>query len=400
MKVEDLKWYSPFLFLLGAILSFADPITDILTLVEFYRTDHKTWFGVGLAFVVLPCLLFLVIWVIRTEAPHEEGFSASLYHYAKALLCGFNPFSAALVRIEGFLLCLKKWWCGDEIDSDNTNKAEDVLTHIDVAVLFEAVLESAPQFILQLYAISVQEEPVTIIQIISLPVSFLSLAWAFTTADGWILPERGIISSSSELTVKHKIAFYVTHLLFLSSRLFAICYFTVSYKWWVIGVLLFHTFVVVATAAIQYRGEAKWNGGTVFFLTLFIGIHCLRDDIVDFVFKEEPELSLSIVLLSHVLFVLENFFMILMFYFSPHFNTWYSLPVTVCVCVFSVLGSIMRITLLLWLRRETTHSIPVNSDNVSISINSENSAYPSAPQAENNDNSAAGIVRVIWESTV
>ena len=42
MEVNDLKWYSPFLFLLGAILSFADQITDILTLVEFYHTDHKT----------------------------------------------------------------------------------------------------------------------------------------------------------------------------------------------------------------------------------------------------------------------------------------------------------------------------------------------------------------------
>ena len=53
MEVEDLKWYSPFVLLVGAILSIADPITDILTLVEFYRADHKTWFGVGLAFVIL-----------------------------------------------------------------------------------------------------------------------------------------------------------------------------------------------------------------------------------------------------------------------------------------------------------------------------------------------------------
>ena len=31
MEKEDLKWYSPFVLLVGAILSFADPITDILT---------------------------------------------------------------------------------------------------------------------------------------------------------------------------------------------------------------------------------------------------------------------------------------------------------------------------------------------------------------------------------
>ena len=144
---------------------------------------------------------------------------------AKSTLCAFHPFSAALTRIEGFIqFCLKKWWrrSRDEIDTRSSDKAEDILNHIDFAVLFEAVLESAPQFILQLYAISVQDESVTIIQMISLPVSFLSLAWAFTTADAWILPGRGIISS------RKKIALYVTYLLLLSSRLFAICYLRVS----------------------------------------------------------------------------------------------------------------------------------------------------------------------------
>ena len=144
-----------------------------------------------------------------------------------------------MARIEGFLFCLKKWRHGGEIDSDSAAKAEVVLHHIGYVVLFEAILESAPQFILQLYAISVQQEPVTIIQMISLPVSFLSLAWAFTTADEWILARCDIISCSSDLTVKHKITFYATHLLLLSSRLFAICYFTVSYKWLVIVVFWF-----------------------------------------------------------------------------------------------------------------------------------------------------------------
>ena len=251
MEVDDLKWYSPFLLLLGAILSFADPITDILTLVEFYRTDHKTWFGVGLAFVIVPCLAFSILYcVIR------RGSLLDVWSCTRTTLCGFHPFSAALARIEGFIFCIKKWWRGEKINSpDTTEEAEDVLMHIDLAVLFEAVLEAAPQFILQLYAISVQEEPVTIIQMISLPVSFLSLAWAFTTADEWILVHRDIISSSSDLTVEHKIAFCVNHLLLLSSRLFAICYFTVSYKWCVIGVLLFHTCMVVVAAAIQSREE-------------------------------------------------------------------------------------------------------------------------------------------------
>ena len=41
MAEKGLKWRDIFLALLGTILSFADPITDILTLVEFDRADHE-----------------------------------------------------------------------------------------------------------------------------------------------------------------------------------------------------------------------------------------------------------------------------------------------------------------------------------------------------------------------
>ncbi len=63
-RVKELikKWYSPIVLLVGAILSFADPITDILTILKFYQTDHKTWFGVGLTFVILPCLVFSILY--------------------------------------------------------------------------------------------------------------------------------------------------------------------------------------------------------------------------------------------------------------------------------------------------------------------------------------------------
>ena len=232
MEDKDLKCYSPFVFFARAILSFADPITDILTLVEFYRANHKIWFGVGLTFVLLPCLAFpLVFYQLRISAP-----SPSPSNWARTALCALHPFSAAFARLEALLLSLKKWQYEDEIDLYFKDKAEDLFSYIDLVVLFEAVLESAPHFIIQLYAISVQEEPAAIIQIISLPISFLTLAWAFTATDKTSLAEREIIPSSGALKVKHQLALYVTYLILLSSRLFAICYFTVSYKWWVIGV--------------------------------------------------------------------------------------------------------------------------------------------------------------------
>lgn len=150
-------------FILGlfaTILSFADPITDILTLVEFYREDHKTWFTVGLAFVVLPCVAFLMLMSWHHRSVKET------------LLCGFNPFSAAWIRLK---ICWKnfKKCCWDDNSNDDDEGLND---HSFAARLVEVVLESAPQFIIQLYALSVQQEQVKIIQMISLPVSFLSLA--------------------------------------------------------------------------------------------------------------------------------------------------------------------------------------------------------------------------------
>ena len=354
MEVDDLKWYSSFVFFVGAILGFADPITDILTVVEFYRADHKTWFGVGLTFVLLPCLAFPVLfhW-LRTNR-----LITTRSNWAKTALCAFHPFSAAFARLEAFLLCLKKWWYKDEIDQVSSLDAGGVLYHIDFAVLFEAVLESAPQFIIQLYAINVQEEPAAIIQIISLPISFLTLAWAFTATDKRSLVANEIMPSSSYLNVKHQLALYVIHLLLLSSRLFAICYFTVSYKWWVIGVLMVHCCVIQIAIVIQIRDVVS-NGASDFFAILLImGIHSLRDDVM---IGADENGAIRNVYLSHILFVLENFFMILMFYFTYHPNTLYSLLLTVCVCMFSVFGSTMRICLLRWLSKKTADDSPAAS---------------------------------------
>ena len=356
MGVKDLKWYSPFVFLVGAILSFADPITDILTLVEFYRADHRTWFGVGLTFVLLPCLAFPVVFC-RLRVP----LIASPSSWAKTVLCALHPFSAAFARVEAVFFCLKRWWSGDEIDPD----VEYVLNHIDLAVLFEAILESAPQFIIQLYAIIVQEEPATIIQIISLPISFLTLAWAFTATDKKSLAEREIIPSSGALKVEHQLALYVTYLLLLSSRLFAICYFTVSYKWWIIGVLMFHSCAVVIATVIQNRDKVGCNSSYVLSTILFTGIHCLRDDFVELSIGVQVSGLTMSVYFSHIFFVLENFFMILMFYFTHNPNAWYSLPVTVSVWVFSVLGSTMRVCLFRWLCKKFASGSPAaNSGDV------------------------------------
>ena len=351
----EIKWYSPFLFLVGTILSFADPITDILTLVEFYRADHKTWFGVGLMFLILPCLIFSFLhchYTCKNENCQPEH----------CLCCGFHPFAPALVKLKAFILCLKYFkqrWQEDDASWYVESEFEDLQPRIGRTAVIETVLESAPQFIIQLYAMSVQEEPMQIIQMVSLPVSFLTLAWALTTADEMInTNEKGTIHT---LPVKHKVLLFFTHLFLLSSRLFAITFFTVSFKWWVIGVLIFHSIAIVIIDTILF---CVCGGGYFLFLCLaccpslmsefmqnfcspflFCCLHWLRDDMSKSSLDDDDlrEAQIRRMKICNILFVLENLFMILLFYFSRYSDTWYSLPVTVCVCFFSIFGAIVRV---------------------------------------------------------
>ena len=126
MVEKELKWYDIFVVLFGTILSFADPITDILTLVEFYRADHKTWFGVGLTFVIFSCVAFSVNYYAPKES-ELKGVSRAR-RYTQVFFRCLNPFSPALVKLQTFIFYLKtfkKLWRGEKI------KPSDIGTTVD-----------------------------------------------------------------------------------------------------------------------------------------------------------------------------------------------------------------------------------------------------------------------------
>ena len=350
MAEKELKWYSIFVVLFETILSIADPVTDILTLVEFYRADHKTWFGVGLTFIILPSLFFLVINLGARGRGKEQGNFKPWLKYTHILVLVFNPLLPAWLKLRTLFFYLTKLLKLRQ-DSDthqmveNLDQLDKLLKSSKFAVLAEAALESAPQFIIQLYAMVVQQESVTIVQMVSLPVSFLSLAWASTVADEYIHSDDGGLNFS----VKDRVLLFVTHLFILSSRLFAVALFTVSYKWWVTSVLILHcTVITICDRVLFHTAQSADDNITRFLSVMYFCLHWLRDDSVqligDYAYAGSP-------LISNVLFVIENITMILLFYF-PHFpHTWYSLPVTICVCLFSVLGALMRLTHFYYLRR-------------------------------------------------
>ena len=224
------KWYDIFVDLFGITLSITDPITDILTLVEFYRADHKTWFVVGLCFIILPLVFFSII-----NFGHFDEYK-NRYGWCTKCIFGCSPFFPAFIKLRTLFVHLKKLpnlWRGNQIEPTdiNGNPLTDLDNLLDIsasAVLAEAAFESAPQFIIQLYAMVVQQESVTIVQMVSLPVSFLSLVSASTVADTINLLPRD--RRDLNLSVKDKVLLFVTHLFILSSRIFAVALFTVSYK--------------------------------------------------------------------------------------------------------------------------------------------------------------------------
>ena len=350
MAEKELKWYSIFVVLFGTILSIADPVTDILTVVEFYRADHKTWFGVGLTFIILPSLFFLLI----NYDINEDSWSDDAECQSKAcklthiLVLGFNPLLPAWLKLRTLFFYLTKLLKLRQ-DSDthqmveNLDQLDKLLKSSKFAVLAEAALESAPQFIIQLYAMVVQQESVTIVQMVSLPVSFLCLAWASIVADELIQSDEGDLNFS----VKDKVLHFVTHLFTLSGRLFAVALFTVSYKWWVTSVLILHCTVITICDIVWQRRDRD----DPFHLVMSFCLYWLRDDLSLLGEFDGYKHLRRMQLFSNVLFVIENIIMILLFYFSHFPHTWYSLPVTICVCIFAVLGAVMRLTHFYYLRR-------------------------------------------------
>ena len=356
MAEKEPKWYDIFVPLFGAVLSVADPITDILTVVEFYRTDHKTWFGVGLTIIILPSLFFLLInYFLNKETQFDDKeYQSQACKFTHVLVLGCNPLYPAWLKLRTLYCYLKRLLKLRQ--GNNTDQTDEDLDHLlgfsKFAVLAEAALESAPQFIIQLYAMVVQQQSVSIIQMVSLPVSFLSIAWASTVADGLMQTDLEDLIFS----VKDRVLLFVTHLFILSSRLFAVALFTVSYKWWVTSVLILHcTVITICDRVWLCTAQSADSNKERFVSVICFCLHWLRDDLSILVLSGYAGYTgrLGMKLTSNMLFVIENITLILLFYFSHFPHTWYSLPVTIYVCLLAVLGAVMRLTYFYFLKKES-----------------------------------------------
>ena len=154
------KWYSTIFLLVGTILAVADPVTDILTLGEFYLNDHKTWFGVGLVFVILPSLVISCLYyrwhylkvlflcwcrgIFKTD--HEVEDAIKEVFSTPDLLFGWNLLALPYKRLQAFILCsrnFKKLW-HETLEEDCDKKIKNLIYDETWLGMFQAILESAP----------------------------------------------------------------------------------------------------------------------------------------------------------------------------------------------------------------------------------------------------------------
>ena len=207
-------------------------------------------------------------------------------HASYPLRC--NSILPLFLKLQTLFFYLKNFtnfWRGNKVLGTNSGNSDeeghvDLLHQSNVALLFEGTLESAPQFIIQLYAMVVQQESVTIVQMVSLPVSFLSLAWASTVGDEFIHYNAG--GTNAERNLIHRLLRFATHVFLLSSRLFAIALFNVRYKWWITNVLILHSMAIVVCDIIWFYPRRQCIAKALEAARLIAShfcLHWLQDDI-------------------------------------------------------------------------------------------------------------------------
>ena len=149
-------------------------------------------------------------------------------------------------------------------------------------------------------------------------------------------------------SVKFKAALYVSQLFHLASRLLAITFFTVRFTWWIIAIIIMHSIFMAVTRCIADCMTGRFGGcaKNCYALPTALCFYWIRDDGSAGVTVDEKGKTLKIIqLVSNVLFVIENVLMIWVYYSHEQTHSWYSKPVAVCVCLFSVLGAVIRVVL-------------------------------------------------------
>ncbi|XP_066497423.1 XK-related protein 9 [Hoplias malabaricus] len=176
--------------MLGLLCSAADTMSDLLLGIQYFREGRCVCFALTLTFIVVASVvtqIFSYAW-FRDDGPKDKTLTKFQLITVHLLHMGF--FTRHLQLLKASFGCV---WCGRTSPASADDKALSALRDLSMLRLFETFLESVPQLLLQLYIV-LQQQDATVIQSLSMVVSFLSTAW--TLVDFWrclrrSLPQRG-----------------------------------------------------------------------------------------------------------------------------------------------------------------------------------------------------------------
>ena len=240
--------------------------------------------------------------------------------------------------------------------------------------LMEAFMEAAPQAILQLYLMQVQEETILFYKIIT-PLSIISsvVTLAFAVADfasagkdvlafipinvgNVIRPIAQDDLQRERMTWTAYFVYILWHLFMISSRMLAISFFAAEYGAYVLIILGTHYLIMVwwmyhQTGTIfQLSGNKGCKSKCGFFNRYLIEFIAAAFNIFFFfsmLDTDEEEdgrgQALAHTIVYHVLIFLENFIMTILWYIAVDLGVWYSHPGLAVVIVCYVVGGIFMI---------------------------------------------------------
>lgn len=156
-------------------------------------------------------------------------------------------------------------------------------------------------------------------------VFFLSLVWIFIIVDQWCF--LFLNSINVDIGLKVKIILYLLQLLLLGSCLFVIMYFIVSFKWWIIMVLMIYLIFMVVIRCFVDIGYLKISfdccceccKNCLVVLVVYC-FYWIRDDgVVGVIVVENMKILIKIQWVFNILFFIENIGMIFFYYFEIEF---------------------------------------------------------------------------------
>ncbi|OQV22900.1 XK-related protein 6 [Hypsibius exemplaris] len=230
-----------------------DYVMDWVVAAGFYRDGDYNWFGLTVAFIVVPHLTmmcFSLAWYLQDRKHHPsdqlQSFNskqwlirmvvlvlqlAPVLRYVDSLRYGYRfRNSKRLSRLD-----LYESLCFENADAAMLR-------------LFEAFMEAAPQLVLQIYILAVKRinydkfDFLQVLQIVSIFTSWISLATAMATfhrAQRFSQHAKGSMSFAGTLMQ------FGWHLFIFESRVIAIALFTVRFPLWGPVVCTVHVLLMI-----------------------------------------------------------------------------------------------------------------------------------------------------------